>query len=703
MPVTYLEDSEPEVAAPQAPARRFTYIEDEQPSVEILGQTELEGLRDKEAQEKSMLRGMQAAFQRIRQAHAQDPRNWTHKQLEDHFKKNPPKTIQEQAHANAALELKKKQEEKLTDEVLIAGRYMKEQLAKKAIPQFTKGLSESDLGRAAEPLMKRLPNADVIQEVQAGTPSPEGFAPTMARLLGNIAPYAAMSQPFVSGAGAVPLLKGASDLAKVSAGIGAYEGTKKLVEGKPQEAPAAAASGAALTYGGGKAIEGVGALAKVGGKALSSTVGQIPQVQEAGLKVQQFLGRGEKSINRIIDQVIDKAIRPTVVGKGSSSQVSNYYNKAREAVKTIVENKKDLNLTDEFGESTNKLPETLNEFSQAIDQTKKKIFAQYDALKSRAGSTGVRLELTDVADDIEKQVNSNAVSSLYPELQNYALHLSARLRQVGSYSLDEAQQAIEMLNNSLKAFYRNPNPQAASKAVLDSAIATKLRNALDDLIEGITGQSYQALKNKYGALRTIQEEVTKRAIVDARKNVKGFFDLGEIFSAGDIVKGLMSMNPSEVAKGGAMRAMIAMIKSINNPNRMIKNMFYLIDKAHRPALETVAKSGEEIGQRMIGSQGSKLLLEGPKPSRFLEASEKFGEGFERMAPQEALKRIRDFAFKHYSAAEKKIVFPEGMIFSDRTKTLLRGMGINPYSGEVKSPRILNAFEAALRRAKSTAK
>lgn len=84
----------------------------------ILSGQDLEGLREREAQAKIQQRNMQAAMQRIKQQQAQDPRGWTSKQLGDHFKKNPPRTIQEQAQANAALELKKKQEERMTDQLL---------------------------------------------------------------------------------------------------------------------------------------------------------------------------------------------------------------------------------------------------------------------------------------------------------------------------------------------------------------------------------------------------------------------------------------------------------------------------------------------------------------------------------------------------------------------------------------------------------
>jgi hypothetical protein len=255
---------------------------------------------------------------------------------------------------------------------------------------------------------------------------------------------------------------------------------------------------------------------------------------------------------------------------------------------------------------------------------------------------------------------------------------------------------------------------------------------LDSVVESVTGKSYQSLKNTYGALRAIQDDVLNRAIVDARKNAKGFFDLGEVFATGDLVSGLLSMNPAVAVRGTVMRGVINAIKSINNPNRIVKNMFSVVDRAYKP----IAKESVNVGERLLeGVPGqAQKLISGPAKSKILEASSMAGEGFERVmpkeaaerigaqvkrvmdavngrkalpapqsfervSPQEAYKRIREFAFKYWSPSQKKIVIPDNIIFGSKAKTILQQMKINPLTGELPNQKALTAFEIAWKRAK----
>lgn len=594
-------------------------------------------------------------------------------------------------------------------ERLIADRYREEDLARKFIPQFTKGLYESDLGRYSRGMIEKLPNSETIREVQEGTPSPRGPLAIAARLAGNILPYSALSTPFIGGAGLIPKI---TTLARTSVGIGAYEGTKKLIEGKPQEAPLAAAGGAALTYGGGKALSFVG-------KGLQKATGVMSETQ----------------LNKNIDQLISKSIRPTVTGKRSEALASKYYDRARDAVKTIIEQKDRLFFEDDLGRQVKRLPRSLRDFSSAIDQAKQNIYKQYNELAKSAGGKGVSVDLDSIADDIARQASDKSVTTLHPELTNYALGVAERFKAAKSFTPEQAQRAMEMLNNTLKAYYKNPNPQAAGRVVVDAAIASKLRNALDDAIEGATGGTYKVLKNKYGALRAIQEDVTKRAIVDARKNTKGFFDLADVFSTGDIVKGLATFNPAEIAKGTAQRGVIAFFKSLNDPNNVVKNMFKMVDRAYKP---TKAVPAAIKSVRQLEGPAPKGLLEGPKPSKSLGVTNMAGEGFERVSPQEAaarigartkqvvdavsqrkalpapeefervspqeaMKRLKEFAFKYYSPKARKIEIPENVIFGTKAKTILKGMGIDPLTGRLKEGPLKTALQKGLQAAKRQGK
>jgi hypothetical protein len=137
-------------------------------------------------------------------------------------------------------------------------------------------------------------------------------------------------------------------------------------------------------------------------------------------------------------------------------------------------------------------------------------------------------------------------------------------------SLSETQDMIALLNGRLKAFYTNPSPDLASSAAIDSLAANRLRASLDSAVEKY---GYQELKNRYGALRSIEKEVSNRALVDARKNTKGLIDFADIASAAEAARAIASMSAGPAAAAGAIKAMKEWYKHINNPNRIVKKMF----------------------------------------------------------------------------------------------------------------------------------
>lgn len=280
----------------------------------------------------------------------------------------------------------------------------------------------------------------------------------------------------------------------------------------------------------------------------------------------------EKNVNT----AIEKGIRPMV--KKSSTEMNNYLKKANTAVHTIVENKPRLSFIDETGEKVNRLPQTLKEFSDSIMGTKNDIYKDYDALAKQATGKGAVVDLTSTASELEVVANNKVLQDIRPEVARYAQQQAERLKTRGIYDANETQDAIKTFNESLEAFYRNPTPEYASKAAIDAGIVNNLRKQLDEAVTGLTGKEYQQLKNKYGALKEIEKDVAKRAIVDARKNNKGLVDFADIFSGGDMVNGILTMNPAIFTKGIAQKGITEYFKFLNNPNRIIKKMFEDVDK-----------------------------------------------------------------------------------------------------------------------------
>ena len=295
----------------------------------------------------------------------------------------------------------------------------------------------------------------------------------------------------------------------------------------------------------------------------------------------RFATKVDAKISKAIDHGINKAIRPSVVKKEMHSQVVKYRNKARTAVKEIVANKDNLNILDESGLKVEGLPKTLDQFSQAVEQTKTKIFNEYDALAKKTGRVGVKIDLNAVAEKLESVRSSRVKKDLSPDTISYAEMRMEKLSERGFYTTLETQEAIQMLNQTLEAYYKDPSPQMAGRAHVDAAIANNLRKSLDAAIKKTTGKKYQVLKNKYGALRTLETDVTKRAIVASRKNIKGLLDFSDVYTGYHIAKGIMAMEPSTAVAGGAAKMIAHYMKLKNDPNRTVKAMFSGVEKLQR--------------------------------------------------------------------------------------------------------------------------
>lgn len=417
-------------------------------------------------------------------------------------------------------------------------------------------------------------------------PTPTAVKPTitplepesrMRRVARAAAPYARpaleIGGALAGGALATPgsvLAPGVATLA--GAGLG-YAGGRRLSRAletyaglREPEALSQALAGTALDIPAGAALE-------AGGAVLGVPI-------QAGIRTAARLFP-RRTAEKVIEEGISKAIKPTAVGKETYRGIRRYYDKAKEAVKAIIQNRENLNFVDEFGEQINKLPESLDEFSQAIQNTKDTIFKQYDAIAKGARQYGKPVNMSDIAKELDPIVNSKPLRDFFPNIIRYAGRRAQQLKIADRYTTQEAQDLIKHLNNSLQAYYKNPTVATAGVAQIDAMIANNIRKNLDDVIElsktfnpGLAKDaSYQALKKTYGALREIEKDVSRRTVADLRKSSKELVDFSDILSGGEAVQGILKLDPIKLAKAATMRVVANFIKRSNNPNTIVKKMF----------------------------------------------------------------------------------------------------------------------------------
>jgi hypothetical protein len=303
--------------------------------------------------------------------------------------------------------------------------------------------------------------------------------------------------------------------------------------------------------------------------ALGGPIGKIAERTLGGVV------KGLKPISKIdkLDKAIElgvsKGIKPTVIGKPSLAKLDGFYDKANDAVKTIAEHKNLIKIVNNAGEEVSH-PKTVGEFAQAIDQSKKILYKKYHDMSLQAGDAGAQFSTSKVVNNLKK-VSSPENLKLNPQVRDYAASLIKEIEELEGAAPEVVEERIKDLNTSLAGFYDGRVTKA--KAQVDASVAQLMREELDNKITSAVGEGYQGLKNQYGSLKAIEREVNKRALVNARQAPKGLTDLTDIFTGGEIISGVLSMNPALIAKGVAGRGIKEVYKKLNNPDRYIEKMF----------------------------------------------------------------------------------------------------------------------------------
>lgn len=300
----------------------------------------------------------------------------------------------------------------------------------------------------------------------------------------------------------------------------------------------------------------------------------VDLTQAGARKIDDIFTTSDATLEKRIQEQFQKGVKPTIRGKENLGQVEKYKSNALTAVDVITKNKNDLKFTDDVGEIvTGRTPESLKEFSEAITQTKEKVFKEYDALAKSAGEKGLEIDVAKLSNELDTVINDKALQLSNPEAVKYAQAVKERFGNAGPLTAEEAQNVIKNYNNSLQAFYRNPTPDGLTRNAVDALMVNQVRKSLDEGIEGLTGEQYQVLKNQYGALRSIEKDVLNATLRDARKNTAGLIDFTDIFTGGQLITSLASGNVAGVAGAATQSGIKSYLKYLNNPNNVVKKMF----------------------------------------------------------------------------------------------------------------------------------
>lgn len=419
-------------------------------------------------------------------------------------------------------------------------------------------LARGDVAGASEAL-KKTRNVPMVGETKPAFTGEETTGEAVKKMFG----YGAEIGSWAVGGGATKAI--AKSTLKGAVRKGAVEGLKSGIIGG-----GASAGGRALQEDkplGEAAIDT--ALGAAGGAVLGTTLGAaLPAV---GKGVKKLVEPIEEKVSTTLKEAIDKGIKPYFSGTKSAAKAKEYYEKAADAFRVIKKYSPEITGEDEM--KVARSPQNRREFLEAIGEAKKKIYDTYHKVSVDAGEQGARYNPSRIIGKLDEVTQSKKYN---PDVRSYAEKLKSQIGELAGETPEIIEARIQDLNSSLSGFFDGRVSKA--NAQVDASVAALMREDLDALIENTTGDAYQAVKNEYGALKTVEKDVARQVYLEARKNPKGLIDFTDIFSGGDLISGVLTANPALIVRGAAARGMKEWIKALNDPNRYIKKAFDLLDK-----------------------------------------------------------------------------------------------------------------------------
>ena len=287
----------------------------------------------------------------------------------------------------------------------------------------------------------------------------------------------------------------------------------------------------------------------------------------------------QEAFTRTVSDQVSKMFTGGAKGKGTPAQRKAYDRKAGEAFEFILQNKDLFNVLDNEGQRI-ELPRNRVELAEFVDQAKNTAFTEYDFLRKLAEGEGVGVKLNPVITELKRIIEdpNNATVEAQPIVEAAKKRLAAyEVHPEGQYTLSQAQEAIKIANEKLKGMYgRGASYLDTVDAVVDKGIADILRRELDQTIEGATDSSYQSVKNKYAALKAIEEDVNRAA--NRQRNTPDFkFDFGDIYTVSKAALAIAKADPALAAGAGAGALMKATMKR-GKPDPTIERTFKRLEK-----------------------------------------------------------------------------------------------------------------------------
>lgn len=347
-----------------------------------------------------------------------------------------------------------------------------------------------------------------------------------------------------------------------------------------------------------------------------------------GWELTRYLWRLPKSqadnVRKEAEQYINKSIKPTVKWKMSQADYNKFIDDTLDVVDLMDKNKWILQYTDDAWTAvTWKMPTNMRETSEALWNLKKVLYDQYNDIAKKAGDAGARVDMNKAfqqLDDLSKDISQNIAN---PQTKNiidtYKDALLQYTDDAGTIAIEDAQKLTQDFNKQLTAFFKNPNMNDVSKNSIIAQLNKWTKDAINDSIDDVLDNSikngssassqYTQLKSFYGKIKTIEDEISKRALVEARKNAKGLSStILDSLSWWELTSAVLSLDPVKAGKAWVMNLISRYYNYVNNPNTQLNNLFKLVERTNNPTTtqtitqwikNTVSQWVKDVAQQVV--------------------------------------------------------------------------------------------------------
>lgn len=276
-----------------------------------------------------------------------------------------------------------------------------------------------------------------------------------------------------------------------------------------------------------------------------------------------------------------------ISGKSSGGRVLPEVEKKIAGLSVIKQMAPNLKVVDSTGveKAFDPSKATFSETLQAWNQARKSVYDRYHGLAQKAGeSTAINIapiikDLKEVADSPVTSDYKRAAKSLFKDVvDNFGTVKDKAGKKVATFGradIVRAEKFLESINKQAAGALAGRSDKAATEVA--AGVAGRLRQLLDDAIEGATGENYLSIRSEYGALKSIENELVSRYKQAARQLGGGLSDYMQIVNSGDIISSLVTLDPASFAVGATRGALTAARKALTRPDRYLQRSFNLID------------------------------------------------------------------------------------------------------------------------------